>query len=73
MSEREYVMLDRTGRVQLPHKFLEALGMERRVAVDLAADHIEVRRDDHDPDGDRGGPAADSVTFAPRGSLRPRG
>ncbi|MGP3683849.1 ABC transporter ATP-binding protein [Streptomyces sp. IBSNAI002] len=52
VSEREYVMLDRTGRVQLPHKFLEALGMEQRVAVDLAADHIEVRRDDSDTDGD---------------------
>ncbi|WSF37448.1 ABC transporter ATP-binding protein [Streptomyces sp. NBC_01351] len=46
VSEREYVVLDRTGRVQLPQKFLEALGMEHRVAVDLAADHIEVRRDD---------------------------
>jgi DNA-binding transcriptional regulator/RsmH inhibitor MraZ len=46
-SEREYVMLDRTGRVQLPAKFLQALGMEHRVAVDLAADHIEVRPDDH--------------------------
>ncbi|MFC9294959.1 ABC transporter ATP-binding protein [Streptomyces sp. NPDC057011] len=50
VSEREYVMLDRTGRVQLPHKFLEALGMEHRVAVDLAADHIEVRRDDAEND-----------------------
>ncbi|MEU8773659.1 ABC transporter ATP-binding protein [Streptomyces sp. NPDC048606] len=48
VSEREYVMLDRTGRVQLPHKFLEALGMEHRVAVDLAADRIEVRPDDVD-------------------------
>ncbi|MEW2415463.1 ABC transporter ATP-binding protein [Streptomyces sp. NPDC046866] len=46
VSEREYVMLDRTGRVQLPRKFLEALGMEHRVAVDLAADRIEVRPDD---------------------------
>ncbi|MFG3000510.1 ABC transporter ATP-binding protein [Streptomyces sp. NPDC048340] len=45
VSEREYVMLDRTGRVQLPQKFLEALGMEHRVAVDLAPDHIEVRPD----------------------------
>ncbi|MFB7462168.1 ABC transporter ATP-binding protein [Streptomyces sp. NPDC056224] len=52
VSEREYVMLDRTGRVQLPQKFLEALGMEQRVAVDLAADHIEVRRDDADVDAD---------------------
>ncbi|MFI6446053.1 ABC transporter ATP-binding protein [Kitasatospora sp. NPDC050543] len=46
VNEREYVMLDRTGRVQLPVKFLEALGMRHRVAVDLAADHIEVRPDD---------------------------
>ncbi|MFI5618075.1 ABC transporter ATP-binding protein [Streptomyces sp. NPDC051567] len=45
VSEREYVMLDRTGRVQLPQKFLEALGMEHRVAVDLAADHIAVHPD----------------------------
>ncbi|MFK0254004.1 ABC transporter ATP-binding protein [Streptomyces sp. NPDC090445] len=46
VSEREYVMLDRTGRVQLPRKFLEALGMEHRVAVELAADHIAVHPDD---------------------------
>ncbi|GAB2705477.1 ABC transporter ATP-binding protein [Kitasatospora kifunensis] len=46
VSEREYVMLDRTGRVQLPREFLNALGMEHRVAVDLAADHIAVRPDD---------------------------
>ncbi|MGW4684615.1 ABC transporter ATP-binding protein [Streptomyces sp. NPDC004244] len=46
VSEREYVMLDRTGRVQLPRKFLEALGMEHRVAVDLAADHVAVHPDD---------------------------
>ncbi|MEU9036076.1 ABC transporter ATP-binding protein [Streptomyces sp. NPDC048352] len=51
VSEREYVMLDRTGRVQLPQKFLEALGMEHRVAVDLAPDRIEVRRDDADDPG----------------------
>ncbi|MET8749953.1 ABC transporter ATP-binding protein [Streptomyces sp. NPDC004667] len=62
VSEREYVMLDRTGRVQLPQKFLEALGMEHRVAVDRASDHIEVRRDDaddpHDPHDEDGGAGA---------------
>ncbi|MFE3760537.1 ABC transporter ATP-binding protein [Streptomyces sp. NPDC059104] len=62
VSEREYVMLDRTGRVQLPQKFLEALGMEHRVAVDRASDHIEVRRDDaddpHDGNGADGGAGA---------------
>ncbi|MFB0632060.1 ABC transporter ATP-binding protein [Streptomyces sp. AB3(2024)] len=64
VSEREYVMLDRTGRVQLPQKFLEALGMEHRVAVDRASDHIEVRRDDADdpdaPDGPRDGGVPDA-------------
>ncbi|WP_033214663.1 ABC transporter ATP-binding protein [Kitasatospora phosalacinea] len=45
VSEREYVMLDRTGRVQLPAAFLAALGMEHRVAADLAADHIALRPD----------------------------
>ncbi|WP_308365101.1 MULTISPECIES: ABC transporter ATP-binding protein [unclassified Streptomyces] len=56
VSEREYVMLDRTGRVQLPHKFLQALGMEHRVAVDLAPDHIAIRPDDAD-DPDESGSA----------------
>ncbi|MCX4746351.1 ABC transporter ATP-binding protein [Kitasatospora sp. NBC_01287] len=46
VSEREYVMLDRTGRVQLPREFLAALGMEHRVAVELAADHIALHPDD---------------------------
>ncbi|CAL9574387.1 Vitamin B12 import ATP-binding protein BtuD [Streptomyces sp. enrichment culture] len=46
VSEREYVVLDRTGRVQLPRKFLEALGMEHRVAVEMAVGHIEVHPDD---------------------------
>ncbi|MFF0297379.1 ABC transporter ATP-binding protein, partial [Kitasatospora sp. NPDC004614] len=50
VSEREYVMLDRTGRVQLPAKFLAALGMEHRVAADLAADHIALYPDDTDQD-----------------------
>ncbi|MFJ8043081.1 ABC transporter ATP-binding protein [Kitasatospora sp. NPDC096147] len=47
-TEREYVMLDRTGRVQLPAKFLAALGMEHRVATDLAADHIRIHPDHHE-------------------------
>ncbi|WP_123820297.1 ABC transporter ATP-binding protein [Kitasatospora cineracea] len=46
VSEREYVMLDRTGRVQLPAAFLTALGMQHRVAADLATDHIQLRPDD---------------------------
>jgi len=40
MESREYATLDRTGRVQLPRQFLEALGMEHRVGVSLEESHI---------------------------------
>ncbi|GLV82281.1 ABC transporter ATP-binding protein [Streptomyces lavendulae subsp. lavendulae] len=65
VSEREYVMLDRTGRVQLPQKFLEALGMEHRVAVDRASDHIEVRRDDAEDPYEGGGAGGGAGPAAP--------
>ena len=42
LEEREYAVLDRTGRVQLPRQFLEALGMEHRVGVSLEPDHVGV-------------------------------
>jgi hypothetical protein len=41
MSE-EYAVLDRVGRLQLPHAYMEALGLERRVRLSLEADHITV-------------------------------
>ena len=40
VESREYATLDRTGRVQLPRQFLEALGMEHRVGVSLEEAHI---------------------------------
>jgi ABC-type lipoprotein export system ATPase subunit len=40
LEAREYAMLDRTGRVQLPRQFIEALGMEHRVGVSLEQDHV---------------------------------
>ncbi|RAG85183.1 ABC transporter ATP-binding protein [Streptacidiphilus pinicola] len=43
VEEREYAMLDRAGRVQLPRPFLEALAMEHRVGLTLEPDHIAVR------------------------------
>ncbi|MCF3962620.1 ABC transporter ATP-binding protein [Streptomyces fuscigenes] len=43
---REYAMLDRAGRLQLPQEYTEALHMEHRVLLELAPDHIEVRPDD---------------------------
>ncbi|MER5445929.1 ATP-binding cassette domain-containing protein [Streptomyces sp. NPDC002764] len=43
---REYAMLDRAGRLQLPAEYTEALGMRDRVALELEPDHIAVRPDD---------------------------
>ncbi len=38
----EFAVLDRVGRLQLPPGFVEALGLERRVRLELEADHISV-------------------------------
>ncbi len=43
---REYAMLDRSGRLQLPADYTRALGMRDRVALELEADHIGVWPDD---------------------------
>ncbi|MER5965921.1 ABC transporter ATP-binding protein [Streptomyces sp. NPDC002057] len=43
---REYAMLDRAGRLQLPAEYTRALGMEHRVALELEHDHIGVWPDD---------------------------
>ncbi len=45
---REYAMLDRAGRLQLPAEYTQALGMEHRVALELEQDHIGVWPDDAD-------------------------
>ncbi|MFI2212421.1 ATP-binding cassette domain-containing protein [Streptomyces sp. NPDC020141] len=42
---REYAMLDRAGRLQLPAEYTEALGMRDRVLLELEPDHIEIRPD----------------------------
>ncbi|MGQ4383297.1 ABC transporter ATP-binding protein [Streptomyces sp. SAS_270] len=39
---REYAMLDRAGRLQLPAEYTRALGMRDRVALELEEDHIQV-------------------------------
>ncbi|MFF4830556.1 ABC transporter ATP-binding protein [Streptomyces sp. NPDC001315] len=46
---REYAMLDRAGRLQLPADYTRALGMRDRVALELEPDHIAVRPDDSEP------------------------
>ncbi len=38
----EYAVLDRAGRLQLPRAHVEALGLERRVRLELESDHIGV-------------------------------
>ncbi|MFF5971916.1 ABC transporter ATP-binding protein [Streptomyces sp. NPDC012769] len=45
---REYAMLDRAGRLQLPAEYTETLGMRHRVALELERDHIGVWPDDAD-------------------------
>ncbi|MGW6460732.1 ATP-binding cassette domain-containing protein [Streptomyces sp. NPDC055078] len=42
---REYAMLDRAGRLQLPADYTEALGMRDRVLLELEPDHIQIRPD----------------------------
>jgi ABC-type lipoprotein export system ATPase subunit len=39
---QEYAVLDRVGRLQLPHDFTTALAMDRRVRLELEQDHIGV-------------------------------
>jgi ABC-type lipoprotein export system ATPase subunit len=38
----EYAVLDRAGRLQLPRAHVEALGLERRVRLELEPDHIGI-------------------------------
>jgi ABC-type lipoprotein export system ATPase subunit len=46
--ETEYAVLDRVGRLQLPRAMVEALGLEKRVRLDLESDHIRVWPDRSD-------------------------
>lgn len=47
---REYAMLDRAGRLQLPAEYTQALNMRDRVALELEPDHIGVWPDDSERD-----------------------
>ncbi|MEW1569335.1 ABC transporter ATP-binding protein [Streptomyces sp. NPDC093509] len=47
---REYAMLDRAGRLQLPADYTRTLGMRDRAALELEADHIGVWPDDSRPE-----------------------
>ncbi|MET1018307.1 MAG: hypothetical protein ABWX76_15910, partial [Leifsonia flava] len=39
----EFAVLDRVGRLQLPHDFVGALGLHDRVRLSLEPDHVAVR------------------------------
>ncbi|MGW3727045.1 ABC transporter ATP-binding protein [Streptomyces sp. F001] len=47
---REYAMLDRAGRLQLPAEYTRTLGMRDRVALELEPDHIGVWPDNSERD-----------------------
>jgi ABC-type lipoprotein export system ATPase subunit len=71
----EYAVLDRAGRLQLPRAHVEALGLERRVRLELEDDHIGVwpdrsnggppRPTDHAADDGAGGGSAGDVAGGP--------
>ena len=46
VTAHEYATIDRSGRLQLPRRFTEALAIERRVVLGLLPDHITVRPGD---------------------------
>ncbi|MEU4493370.1 ABC transporter ATP-binding protein [Streptomyces sp. NPDC023998] len=46
---REYAMLDRAGRLQLPSNYVQTLNMRDRVMLELEPDHIEIWPDGTEP------------------------
>jgi len=38
----EFAVLDRAGRLQLPHDFVTTLGLQKRVRLELVEDHIQI-------------------------------
>ncbi len=57
LTAEEFAVLDRVGRLQLPHDYLEALELSKRVRLTLDPDHINVwpdARSDDDNDGGGG-------------------
>ena len=52
---QEYALMDRTGRIQVPKEYREALALTRRVRLALESDHVAVRPDGSPSEGaDRG-------------------
>jgi hypothetical protein len=51
---REYAMLDRAGRLQLPADYTAALGMADRILLELEEDHIQVWPDGNGDENGKG-------------------
>jgi ABC-type lipoprotein export system ATPase subunit len=50
ISDEEFAILDRAGRLQLPEAYIDELGMEDRVLLRLRQDHIGVYAQDENED-----------------------
>jgi ABC-type lipoprotein export system ATPase subunit len=59
---QSYAVLDRAGRVQLPHDYTEALGLRERVLLALEADHIGVWPQNRSPQAQADGGATEPGT-----------
>ena len=55
VTAREYAVLDRAGRMQLPAEYRRALGLRDRVRIELEPDHVGVWADDADAARKKGG------------------
>jgi ABC-type lipoprotein export system ATPase subunit len=49
---REYAVLDRVGRLQLPAEYRSTLGLRDKVRLELESDHVGIWPDDH-PNGEK--------------------
>ena len=47
---REYAVLDRVGRLQLPQEYLTRLSMQDRVRLELESDHVQIHPTNNDKD-----------------------
>ena len=51
----EFTVIDKVGRLQLPHDYVERLRLADRVRLTLEPDHVQVHRGQDDEDGADGG------------------
>lgn len=52
LMAEEFVVVDRVGRMQLPHDYMEELNIKNRARLTLDPDHVKVWPDQEKPKGD---------------------